>query len=86
MSETEILESREQDFYLIEDEPNKKFEVLAVHDLEDQPALERVSMNLGYDGYLYKMRRIVGFNEFAETWHCLKKENEPFIKANKVFR
>lgn len=78
------MESREQPFYLIEDEPGKRFEVQAVYDLGENPSIERYSMIKGYDGYLYKLRQIVAPGNFAESWHCFKKENEPFIKTNKV--
>jgi hypothetical protein len=78
------VENREQDFYLIDDEPDKRFEIEAVLDLETNRTLERFSMSKGYDGYLYKLRQIVAPGNFAEAWHCFKKENEPFIKTIKV--
>jgi hypothetical protein len=78
------VENREQDFYLIEDEPGKMFEVAAVYDMSQNPNIERFSMLRGYDGYLYKLKQIVHVGQFAESWHCFKKENEPFIKTNKV--
>ena len=78
------MENREQDFYLIDDEPGKRFVVEAVLDLADNPSLETYSMSKGYDGYLYKLRQIVDPGNFAEAWHCFKKENKPFVKTVKV--
>jgi len=80
------LESREQEFYLIEDEPDKNFEVIGFDDLEESPSLCAYIMRAGFDGYLYKLRAIVEPGKFAECWHCVKKENEPFIKTKKVFK
>jgi hypothetical protein len=77
---------RLNDYYLIDGEPGRRFEVLHYNDLTQNAQLCNYLLNQGFDGYLYTLGEIVKKGQFKKTFICVKKENSNFIKTDKVFK
>ena len=73
----------EEEQYEILNEPNKKFEVRAVNDLENCKTLEQQLLAKGYDGYVYALRNVDPEKNY-EVYNCFKLIDGPFIKMPQI--